>query len=144
MVIGQPVDHVVKCVESRRCYHADLSHTSTEHLAPTTCAVDEIRVAHDDGPYWACQTFGQAESRRVGSGNETGRRFTERDRCVKQPRTVDMHLQPTVASGIRHLGHLRRVDRLATRRVVRILDAQKLGVRLMVIIWLYRRNDILG
>ena len=55
-----------------------------------------------------------------------------------------MHLQASFAGHRCHLRHLRRIDGLPASGVVGVLYAQQLGVRLVIVVRLYRGNDVIG
>ena len=57
LIINKILDIVFQCIQSGRCDHTSLSHTSTKNFSPSSTSFDKLFVANEDGANWCAKTL---------------------------------------------------------------------------------------
>ena len=72
MVVHESIAVVVERVDSRGRQNTSLTHSATEHLAPTAGARDQLGGSHEHTPDRRTQALGQADRDRIERCSELG------------------------------------------------------------------------
>ena len=131
MVVGQPSDVMVQCMQRRGRQHARLAHAAAEHLAPAVRARDQLARADERRADRRAQALREAHRHAVEMLCDVARRDVELDRRVEEPRAVEMGCQTAAARKRRRVGHVRKRQRFAAERVFEREQARARKVRVV-------------
>ena len=141
MVVGEPVDHVLERVDAGRGDDAGLAHAAAEHLAVAPRLGDELLRAAEHGADRAAQALREAERDRVAVRREAGDRDAELHGGVEDARAVDVHGQAVLVGDVADGGEVFFVEDGAAGAVVRVLDADEAGARVVLVVRSDRAAD---
>ena len=85
VVLGEPFDMVLECVEAGRCDNAGLAHPAPQGFSPTARFGDEILVSTEQCAHWCTEPLGQAERNGVEVPGDVCDGNAERDRRIEYP-----------------------------------------------------------
>ena len=132
VVLLQPPDHLGQREDARRRDDARLAHAAAEDLPHPPGAVDERRRAADHRPDRRGEPFRQAELHRRDVPRPVGDRPAGRDRRVEQPRAVEVNRQVVAGGDGRDRREVLGRQNRAAAPVVRVLEADHAGRRVVV------------
>ena len=145
VVVGEPVDVVLQRVDTRRGHDAGLAHRPPEHVLETAGPKHQLGGAGDDGAERAAEALRQADRHRVGALGDPRSGNAERDRCVEEPRAVEVEPEAELAAAVDHGVELLERPDAAAGAVVGVLDRDDSRLRRVeVVVEARRRTDLLG
>src|SRR5438105_5756958 len=93
VIVGDPVDVVVECMEAGRGDDPGLAHGAAEQVLRPARLDHQILGTGDEGAERTAEALREAERDGVEAAADLGRRDTLRDCCVDEPRTVEVQPQ---------------------------------------------------
>ena len=112
--------------------NADLTHATAEHLAVHAGFFDEGLRADDHGADGSAESFGKAEHHGIEMARDFRDLHAQRHRGVKDACAIEMNFQSGGMSAAADIVDLRDGVERATSHVVRILETNESGLRVVI------------
>ena len=122
MVVGKPIDVVLERVDARSRDDPGLPHRAAEAMLLDARLRHQLVRAGDHGPERTAETLREAERHRVEEPAEPRSGNAGCDRCVRQPRPVEMGSETELTRGLGNSLELLEWPDRPTGAVVSVLD----------------------
>ena len=139
----QPRGRLLQRDQARGCDHPRLPHAAAEHFPVDACLLHERLRPRNHRSHRRAQPLRQTKHHRIHFSRHHRYVVPQRGRRVKNPRPIQMHLQPHLMRTIANLFHQRRRINRPASHVVRIFQAHQCRLRIVINLWPYDRLDLL-
>ena len=128
----QPPRRFLQRNQPRRRDHPRLPHPASKHLPVHASLFNKRARPHNHRTHRRAQALRQAEHHRIHLARHRRHFFPQRRRRIKNPRPVQMHLQPSFVSAVANLIYLRRRIHRPAPHVDRVLQANQRRLRVVI------------